>query len=110
MKDVGPIPEGLYQLGRYAYDQNGSFLPRGYLDQYGKGYFIDLNPVNHNAMGRTGLEIHPDGNILGTAGCIGIYCQIPELPQQFYKAIEKALNGMPSEKRPLLNVDYRGKN
>ncbi len=58
--DVGPIPKGEYKIGP------------SYKSATGLGPIVmDLDPVGHNALGRTLFRIHGD-NSTGTAseGCI----------------------------------------
>jgi hypothetical protein len=59
-KNVGPIPRGLYKIGK----------PREYK---GMANCFDLTPDGHDALGRTGFLIHGDSKSApGTAsrGCI----------------------------------------
>ncbi len=60
MMDVGPIPKGEYHIGP-AYKSSTGLGP----------LVMDLDPVGHNALGRTLFRIHGD-NATGTAseGCI----------------------------------------
>lgn len=61
LKGVGPIPRGLYQIGRPRHsEKTGRFV-------------LDLTPVGHAAMGRTGLQIHGDNTAMNgsaSSGCI----------------------------------------
>jgi RHS repeat-associated protein len=67
----GAAPSGMYTISVRA-------LPVGkenkrqssYCDPSGNCWFARLAPDEDN--GRTGLGIHPDGNVPGTEGCIGI--------------------------------------
>ena len=109
-ENQGPVPEGLWQLtGQRHHTTAPDVLPSsGYYDPKGRGWYMKLKPVTAPTYGRSGFEIHPDGNVPGTAGCIGIQCQIPDLPEQFYNAMEKTLQGIPKKgKLPMINVRYK---
>lgn len=106
VKNKGPIPGGDYRLHKFGSDENGKGFASGYKDLEGRAYYIGLTPIGHNAFDRKSLEIHPDGNVPGTLGCIGIQCQIPNLPKKFYDSILKTLSGIPFKKRPFLHVQY----
>ena len=61
LKGIGPIPRGLYAIGH----------PRG-SEKTGR-FVMDLTPLGHMALGRTGLQIHGDnkeGNRTASSGCI----------------------------------------
>ena len=63
LKGLGPIPRGLYYIGR----------PRN-SERTGR-YVLDLTPIGHTALGRTGLQIHGDnknGDYSASQGCIVI--------------------------------------
>lgn len=108
-KNRGPVPEGLWQLtGQRYHTTDPDVLPSaGYYDTKGRGWYMKLKSVTAPTHGRTGFEIHPDGNVPGTAGCIGISCQVPNLPQQFYDAMEKTLQGVAKDKLPMINIKYK---
>jgi len=108
-KNRGPVPEGLWQLtGQRYHTTDPDVLPSsGYYDTKGRGWYMKLKSVTAPTHGRTGFEIHPDGNVPGTAGCIGISCQVPNLPQQFYNAMEKTLQGVAKDKLPMINIKYK---
>lgn len=61
LKGIGPIPAGLYFIHQPRHsEKTGRFV-------------LDLTPVGHKALGRTGLQIHGDNAARdGTAssGCI----------------------------------------
>lgn len=64
----GRLPDGVYYAKRnFLLDKDGE---KPYCDKKDNCWFqrIDSDPNN----GRTDLGIHPDGNTLGTQGCIGI--------------------------------------
>lgn len=61
LKGIGPIPRGLYAIGH----------PRG-SEKTGR-FVMDLTPLGHFALGRSGLQIHGDnkeGNNSASSGCI----------------------------------------
>lgn len=61
LKGIGPIPKGLYAIGH----------PRG-SEKTGR-FVMDLTPLGHMALGRSGLQIHGDnreGNRTASSGCI----------------------------------------
>ena len=65
-----PIPSGTY-LAYFLRDQR--IRPPGMIcpaDQ--TGWSVNLEPWQNN--GRSEIEFHPDGNIIGTAGCVGLKC------------------------------------
>lgn len=68
----GPLPPGDYALPddgeprtKRPEDKKGA-----YCDSSGFCWFQDITPKKKN--GRDELGIHPDGNIPGTAGCVGV--------------------------------------
>ena len=73
----GAAPRGEYQISRPKEIDNSNAAFR---DPSGFAWFAALTPTGQpNAEGkliphtdRTGLGIHPDGNVPGTQGCIGI--------------------------------------
>lgn len=64
IKGVGPIPRGLYMIGRPRHsERTGRFV-------------LDLTPLGHNAMGRSGFQIHGDnknGDYSASQGCIVLH-------------------------------------
>jgi hypothetical protein len=104
----GPIPEGLWQIGPgYRY---GGTLPVGYHGPDGTAFFVDLAPVQAETFGRSGFEIHPDGNTLGTAGCIGLNTADMQRLREFYTLLTRQIEEAPQGKAPMLHVDYSGEN
>ena len=65
-----PLPSGLYTVERRNVTGYTKSIGKGFRDKTGKGFFVPLTPQFKTA--RTGLGIHPDGNVPGTQGCIGI--------------------------------------
>ena len=65
----GPLQNGVYTLGELM-TVPASLSNGAYCDGSGNCWFQKLYPQFNTD--RTGLGIHPDGNIPGTLGCIGI--------------------------------------
>ena len=66
----GPLPAGFYEIGT-AFEVEPPEQEKGaYQDVAGLAWFCRLRAKF--ATERTGLGIHPDGNIPGTRGCIGL--------------------------------------
>lgn len=64
----GVLPNGTYVVKKYNVVDQG--LTEGFKSSTGKQFFIPLTqPAN---VKRSGFGIHPDGNLEGTQGCIGI--------------------------------------
>ena len=65
----GPYGNGRLPAGRF---ECTNLRPRTNVAMVrdGVGFSVDLNPLFHTD--RTLLRIHPDGNVSGTLGCIGI--------------------------------------
>lgn len=67
----GRLPEGKYTIEVDRRTGQSTSLGKGYRDrETGLEWFVPLTP--HFSTGRTGLGIHPDGNVPGTLGCVGI--------------------------------------
>jgi len=89
---AGPLPPGLYDIGRReitGYTQN---IAPSYRDSTGKGFFIPIYPRFPTSRGKYGgrLGIHPDGNVPGTLGCIGL---TNADTTTFYEAIKETSAG-----------------
>ena len=70
----GALENGDYEVGRVGAPRNPS---SAYIDE-GVAFTVDLEPTFDT--GRTLLRIHPDGNVAGTAGCVGLTgCTADEL-------------------------------
>jgi hypothetical protein len=76
-----PLPSGTYTVERRKVTGYTKSIGVGFQDKTGKGYFVPLTP--HFSSTRTGIGIHPDGNLPGTKGCIGIRSNA----DTFYRAI-----------------------
>lgn len=66
----GRLPSGEYEIG--GGDIVGKSHPNynSYLDEKGKAWWVPLKPKFKTD--RDGFGIHPDGNVIGTLGCIGV--------------------------------------
>lgn len=60
----GPLPTGWYECTNLRRRTESAMV------RDGVGFSVDLNPMFPTT--RTLLRIHPDGNVPGTLGCIGI--------------------------------------
>ena len=86
----GPLPKGRYKLGPLI-DLNPETCNSGF--RVGKiAFWIKLYPQFETD--RTGLGIHPDGNIKGTLGCIGIHPDYAEIFYHLWKHLER-MNELP---------------
>src|SRR5688572_10627148 len=64
----GALPKGTYRIGAaVALDREA---PNAYRDRAGFAWWCPITPSF--STDRTGLGIHPDGNVPGTEGCIGV--------------------------------------
>lgn len=84
--DLGALEPGMYLLGRREISQYTSSIGVAFKDSAtGKGFFIPIYPQFDTNRGKVGgrLGIHPDGNIPGTSGCIGL----KENTKVFYDAV-----------------------
>lgn len=72
----GPLPDGWYDIRvRHAVVGNASDLKPGFIDNLStttpkSGWFLPL--VAKGSTLRRGFGIHPDGNLPGTEGCVGL--------------------------------------
>ncbi|MBI5215277.1 MAG: hypothetical protein HY960_05950 [Ignavibacteriae bacterium] len=90
----GKLPEGTY-LGnglRERTDKSAFICPAG-------GWSLNLEPMFRTD--RTLLRIHPDGNVKGTEGCIGVHCSDS---QRLYNSL---LNYFQNYSNIRVDVDYR---
>lgn len=74
---AGALPPGLYKVARREVTSYTSKVDAPYRDKTGKGFFVPIYPKFNTNRGKSGgrLGIHPDGNVPGTLGCIGISAQ-----------------------------------
>ncbi len=70
----GKLPQGIYKISRREITLYSSKVAKGFQDRTGKGFFIPIYPEFKTTRGKQNgrLGIHPDGNVYGTLGCIGI--------------------------------------
>ncbi len=68
----GPIPDGAYDIEVYnAVVGDSSSMRSGFVNPLnGGGWFLPLTPKFSTT--RDGFGIHPDGNLPGTKGCVGL--------------------------------------
>lgn len=68
----GAIPDGLYEIEVYrAAEGNRQTMQPGFVNPTtGQGWFLPLKPQFNTS--RYGFGIHPDGNLPGTMGCLGL--------------------------------------
>lgn len=68
----GAIPDGQYDIMIYkAVEGDKTNMKSGFMnDLTGKGWFLPL--VAKFSTTRNGFGIHPDGNLPGTKGCVGL--------------------------------------
>lgn len=66
----GMLPVGRYLLGKPVVLDTNEDRTDPYTDEVGNAWWCPLRP--QFTTDRSGLGIHPDGNIPGTRGCIGI--------------------------------------
>ena len=64
----GVLPNATYTVKKYNVVDTG--LQAGFKSATGKQFFIPLEQPS--SIKRSGFGIHPDGNLEGTQGCIGI--------------------------------------
>lgn len=68
----GPIPDGIYNIEtKKAVQGDKKSMKSGYINPLtDRGWFLPLTPTF--STDRHGFGIHPDGNLPGTKGCIGL--------------------------------------
>jgi len=68
----GAIPDGLYDIEVYkAVEGDKTSMKTGFINSItGRGWFLPLSPKFSTT--RHGFGIHPDGNLPGTKGCVGL--------------------------------------
>ena len=79
------LPNGLYKISRREITPYTANIGKAFKGKNGKGFFVPIYPEFETDRGKSGgrLGIHPDGNVYGTAGCIGLRSN----SESFYKAI-----------------------
>ena len=90
---AGPLPPGLYDIARREITEYTNKVEMPYRDKTGMGFFVPIYPKFATSRGKSGgrLGIHPDGNIPGTLGCIGI---TDANARSFYNAIKQSAPGI----------------
>jgi len=68
----GAIPDGIYDIEIYkAVEGDKTSMKTGFINSAtGRGWFLPLSPKFSTT--RHGFGIHPDGNLPGTKGCVGL--------------------------------------
>lgn len=66
----GHLENGVYTIGRMVDVNPPEYRKGAFKDAAGNAWFCPISP--DFASGRKGLGIHPDGNVSGTEGCIGL--------------------------------------
>ena len=89
----GRLPEGTYR-GRNLRNRSGN---RAMTCPDGNGWSLDLDDKG----GRSLLRIHPDGNVPGTEGCVGVICGYHN---SIFNSIQDGLRRNGGE--IILEVDY----
>ena len=80
----GAAPKGVYYLARPVAINPEAEENKPYKDKAGNAWFARLDP--QFPTDRVGLGVHPDGNVPGTLGCIGIMeDDTKELFEMLYK-------------------------
>jgi len=69
----GRLDSGKYKIGPVTVLDSSAPNNKPYRDRRGFAWWCPLKPLFE--CDRTGLGIHPDGNIPGTKGCLGITAQ-----------------------------------
>ncbi len=90
----GAIPDGLYDIEIYkAVEGDKTSMKSGFINPVtGRGWFLPLSPTFSTI--RHGFGIHPDGNLPGTKGCIGL--QDKDIKKFWDKWVKTPLKMRPS--------------
>ena len=67
----GALPPGEYHTSTTLAPNAGHYFPSGFVGPDGFAFGIKLIPQFPTSRG--GLWVHPDGNVIGTLGCIGVH-------------------------------------
>jgi hypothetical protein len=89
----GAIPDGSYDIERYkAVAGDISTMKSGFVNPVnGRGWFLPLTPKFSTT--RHGFGIHPDGNLPGTKGCVGL--QGADIKKYWDKWMKTSLKNRP---------------
>lgn len=99
----GPIPDGNYdiEVRRVAVGNSGN-MASGFVNPSTRiGWFIPLTPQFNTS--RHGFGIHPDGNLPGTKGCLGI--QGDDIEKFWEKWLNTPLRTRPSSLRVITELE-----
>ena len=90
----GAIPDGTYDISRYnAVVGDKSTMKSGFVNPInGRGWFLPL--AAKFSTTRNGFGIHPDGNLPGTKGCVGL--QGADTKKFWGKWMRTSMNSRPS--------------
>ncbi|WP_342113467.1 hypothetical protein [Pseudoduganella sp. OTU4001] len=104
-----PLPNGLYEVKNLRFNRDDAAMAREVLASENGGggmcfpaWSVDLEPLFSSR--RTALRIHPDGNLPGTQGCIGILDSVHECYDDLFQLLAK------EDKRLLLLVNHDSNN
>ncbi len=90
----GAIPDGHYDIERYkAVVGTKSTMKPGFVNpSNGRGWFLPLTPTFSTT--RHGFGIHPDGNLPGTKGCVGL--QGNDIKKYWDKWVKTVMSARPT--------------
>lgn len=97
----GRLSKGMYTVARAEVTRYTAKIKTPYQDSTGKGFFLPIYPQFKSS--RSGLGIHPDGNVPGTEGCIGLSSN-PGPGQAAPKKLHHALRTVPPGRNLTLHV------
>jgi len=89
----GPLPPGEYVTSTTLAPNAGHYFPSGFRLDSGTAYGVKLEPQFPTSRG--GLWIHPDGNVAGTLGCIGVAPQDAERFWQDWQRLNPSFAPVP---------------
>lgn len=69
----GKLPSGEYEIGGYSKIEKENPLHKRVVDETRNAWWVTITPKFKTDRDRLG--IHPDGNVIGTLGCIGLRCK-----------------------------------
>jgi hypothetical protein len=80
----GPVPPGLYRVSNHRPNRTTAGMVF-----HGVGYSLDLDPTDGTQVfGRSLFRIHPDGEPIGTNGCLGVRESAERLSQCETRLVE----------------------
>ena len=90
---LGPLPDGSYEV-KTRNVVTGTHLASGFENTLtGNKWFIPIIP--NFAETRSGFGIHPDGNVPGTKGCIGL--QASDVGSFWRRRMNTTLSSRPTQ-------------